>query len=414
MKRLALVGGVIIVLLIVVARNEADAQTLGASINKVLSTYQTNVQAWQTILSGFATRLFWILALVELLVVAIRCVLKGADLGEFVADLVAFVLFVGFFYALLLNGPTWASAIVTSFAQAGNAAAQGVGGAAGVTPAQVLDDALTIVSNLWAQTAITTPGYDFELVMIGFVVIIVLGVVTAFMVEALVESYVVVYAGILFLGFGGSRFTSQYAVRVLNYAVSVGAKLFMLELIVALGMQFINQWTTVTPADAPGFVELCVTLVTMLALVVMLPSMIQSLINGASFSSGAALMGAVGTAAGTAAGLATAGLGAVGLAGAQTAAGLSSATSLGAKTGEIAKFLPRVAGNAGQAALGDLGRRLSGRNYGGSMGGRMGMDMLSRVNGGKAPDASRPPPPPQRSQQPSGFSPVPPDSGQGS
>jgi len=392
----------------------ASAQLIGTSINNALAAYRTNVQAWEGILSGFATRLFWSLALLELLVVAVRCVLKGADLGEFIADLVSFVLFIGFFNALLLNGPTWANGIVNSFAQAGNAAAQSVGGASGITPAQVLEDAVTIVWKLWEQTSITSPGYSFELVMIGVIVMITLGVITAFMVEALVESYVVVYAGILFLGFGGSRFTSQYAVRVLNYAVSVGAKLFMLELIVALGMQFINQWTTTTPADAPGFVELCVTLVTMLALVVMLPSMIQSLINGASFSSGAALMGAVGTAAGTAAGLATAGIGAVGLAGAQTAAGLSSATSLGAKTGEIAKFLPRVAGNAGQAALGDLGRRLSGRNYGGSMGGRMGMDMLSRINGGKAPDASRPPPPPQRSQQPSGFSPAPPDSGQGS
>jgi type IV secretion system protein TrbL len=377
--------------------NIAEAQSLGTSINQVLSTYQSNAQAWQGVLSGFATRLFWILALVELLVVAVRCVLKGADLGEFVADVVGFILFVGFFYALLLNGPAWANAIITSFTQAGNAAAQGVGGAAGITPAQVLDDALTIVSKLWQQMGMTTPGYNFELVMIGLVVMVVLGVVTAFMVEALVESYLVVYAGILFLGFGGSRFTSPYTIRILNYAVSVGAKLFMLELIVALGMQFINQWTSVPPADAPGFVEMCVTLVTMLALVVMLPSMIQSLINGASFSSGAALLGAVGSAAGTAAGLATAGMGAVGLAGAQTKAGLAGATSLGARTGEIAKFLPRVAGNAGQAALADLGRRLSGRNYGGSMGGRMGMDMLTRINGAGAPEPPPPPPPPKPS-----------------
>lgn len=373
----------------------AHAQGVGTSINQVLTSYHNNVQAWEAILAAFATRLFWILALVELLVVAIRCVMKGADLGEFVADVVSFILFVGFFYALLLNGPAWANAIISSFAQAGNAAAQGIGGATGVTPSQVLSDALVIVSRLWEQISITTPGYSFELVMVGLVVMIVLGVVTAFMVETLVESYVVVYAGILFLGFGGSRFTSQYSVKILNYAVSVGAKLFVLELIVALGMQFINQWTTTTPNSAPGFVELCITLVTMLALVVMLPSTIQSLINGASFSSGGALMGAVGAAAGTAAGLATAGAGALGLAGAQTATGLSSATSFGAKAGEIAKFLPRAAGNAGQAAASDLGRRLSGRNFGGTMGGRMGVDMLSRMGGNGAPRLPQSPTTPQ-------------------
>jgi type IV secretion system protein TrbL len=259
----------------------------------------------------------------------------------------------------------------------------------------VLQNAVTIVWKLWQQVSITSPGQSFQLVMIGIVVIIVLGVVSAYMVEALVESYIVVYAGILFLGFGGSRFTSQYSLKVLNYAVSVGAKLFVLELIVALGMQFISQWADATPTSAPGFVELCITLVTMLALVVMLPSTIQSLINGASFSSGGALMGAVGAAAGTAAGLATAGAGALGLAGAQTATGLSSATSFGAKAGEIAKFLPRAAGNAGQAATSDLGRRLSGRNFGGTMGGRMGVDMLSRMGGNGAPQLPRSPTTPQ-------------------
>ncbi|MBC7907087.1 MAG: hypothetical protein H7Y60_10120, partial [Rhodospirillaceae bacterium] len=94
----------------------------------------------------------------------------------------------------------------------------------------------------------------------------------------------------------------------------------------------------------------------------------------------------------TAAGLATAGAGALGLAGAQTATGLSNATSFGAKAGEIAKFLPRAAGNAGQAAVSDLGRRLSGRNFGGTMGGRMGVDMLSRMGGNNAPQLPQHPP----------------------
>lgn len=373
----------------------AWAQQIGASLDNVLGAYRGNVQAWESVLSNFATRLFWILALIELLVVAIRCVLKGADLGEFVADVVSYILFVGLFFALLINGPVWANAIISSFSQAGAAAAQSVGGSAGVTPAIVLQNAVTIVWKLWQQVSITSPGQSFQLVMIGIVVIIVLGVVTAYMVETLVESYIVVYAGILFLGFGGSRFTSQFSLKVLNYAVSVGAKLFVLELIVALGMQFISQWADATPTSAPGFVELCITLVTMLALVVMLPSTIQSLINGASFSSGGALMGAVGAAAGTAAGLATAGAGALGLAGAQTATGLSSATSFGAKAGEIAKFLPRAAGNAGQAAASDLGRRLSGRNFGGTMGGRMGVDMLSRMGGNGAPRLPQSPTTPQ-------------------
>ena len=228
--------------------------------------------------------LFWLLATIELLWVGIKLVLRGADFGEFVTDVTQFILFVGFFYALLLNGSGWANDIVSSFVQAGNAAASSVGGASGLTPAAVLDDGVEIVAKLWNSVTIASPGYDVELVMIGIAVLLTLGVITAYMCEALIESYLVITAGILFFGFGGSRWTKDFAIKILTYAVSVGAKLFFLELIVALGMQFINRYVTNTPNDAPGFAELVGVLVTMLALVILIPSMVQSLVNGSSFS----------------------------------------------------------------------------------------------------------------------------------
>ncbi len=369
----------------------AHAQTAGGTIDAVLGDYQSSSQAWQLTISSWATGLFWLLALVELLWMGIRLVLRGADFGEFVSELVQFILFVGFFYAILLNGFNWLTDIVQWFRHAGAAVAAGPGGSANISPAAVLDDAIRIVSTLWNRTNWTTPGYDFEVVMIGIAVLLTLGVVTAYMCEALIESYLVISAGIIFLGFGGSRWTKEFAVKVLNYAISVGAKLFFLQLIVALGMQFINQYTTNPPNDAPGFAELVGVLVTLLAMVIMIPSMIQSLVNGASFSSGGALMGAVGTAAAVTAGGAAAFGAASALGASKALANLTPGASLGTRLGAgtrgaavgLARELPI-------AAARDLGRRLSGRpgsNHG-TIGGRMAGDMVNRI--GVAPPPRSP------------------------
>ena len=366
----------------------AHAQTAGGTIDAVLGDYQSSSQAWQSTISSWATGLFWLLALVELLWMGIRLVLRGADFGEFVSELVQFILFVGFFYAILLNGFNWLTDIVQWFRHAGAAVAAGPGGSANISPAAVLDDAVRIVSTLWNRTNWTTPGYDFEVVMIGIAVLLTLGVVTAYMCEALIESYLVISAGIIFLGFGGSRWTKEFAVKVVNYAISIGAKLFFLQLIVALGMQFINQYTTNPPNDAPGFAELVGLLVTLLAMVIMIPSMIQSLVSGASFSSGGALMGAVGTAAAVTAGGAAAFGAASALGASKALANLTPGALLGTRLGAgmrgaavgLARELP-------VAAARDLGRRLSGRpgsNHG-TIGGRMAGDMANRIGGAPPP-----------------------------
>ena len=53
---------------------------------------------------------------------------------------------------------------------------------------------------------------------------------------ALVESYVVVGAGFIFLGFGGSRWTAPYVERYIALAVAVGVKLMVLYMLIGAGM----------------------------------------------------------------------------------------------------------------------------------------------------------------------------------
>ena len=43
-------------------------------------------------------------------------------------------------------------------------------------------------------------------------------------------------AGVIFLGFGGSRWTAAYVERYIAYAVSVGMKILVLYLLIGAGM----------------------------------------------------------------------------------------------------------------------------------------------------------------------------------
>ena len=52
--------------------------------------------------------------------------------------------------------------------------------------------------------------------------------IAAFMVLALVESYLIISMSVIFMAFGGSRWTKDFAVSTVRYTVSVGAKLFVL------------------------------------------------------------------------------------------------------------------------------------------------------------------------------------------
>lgn len=69
----------------------------------------------------------------------------------------------------------------------------------------------------------------------------------------MVESFIVIGPGILFLGFAGSRWTKFFTERYLSYLASVGVKLFVLYLIMGVGM---GMRSGATPSSRALFADL--------------------------------------------------------------------------------------------------------------------------------------------------------------
>lgn len=95
---------------------------------------------------GYAVSLFWLLASIQFVWTFFPLVLKQADFGEVIGELIRFILVIGFFYALLLNSSEWAAAIVTSFRQAG-AAAAGIGDSA-MRPSDMFATAIELADTI--------------------------------------------------------------------------------------------------------------------------------------------------------------------------------------------------------------------------------------------------------------------------
>ncbi|WP_258078841.1 P-type conjugative transfer protein TrbL [Xanthomonas arboricola] len=226
--------------------------------------------------------------------------------------------------------------------------------------------------------------------------------IAAFMFVTLVESYVIINASVLFLGFGGSQWTRDFAIAPMRFTVAIGAKLFVLTLIVGLVVQSAKQWLAAYTNDEASLMTMVGLALVCCYLTKTIPDLIGGMISGTSMGGGSAIGGmAVAGAAGAAAAVATiatagaatpAAAGALGAAG-TSATGAGVAGAGGISGGGLASAInssfagggtPAAAATSGAASTGGQAAAQSASSAG------------ARVGGSAAPQSSGAPP-----QQPS-------------
>jgi type IV secretion system protein TrbL len=299
--------------------NTAFAQNITDS---VLSQFSSGMSAWYAPLQNYAQKIFWALVLLDFVWTIGKLFLSKADFHDTLAELAKQVVVIGLFWTFITHSAEWASAIVESFRMAGNTASAGGGGVQNLQPTDVFNSGVTICTTLLKTFSLSFDiGKTIEgiaLVFAGFIVLISFCLIAALEVVALVESYVFIYAGVFFLGFGGHQITSDVAKRYLFCLIGVGAKLMIIQLVIGLGMKLIQEWTDLVVLsqgnlDLKLLIQIVGGSVVLLTLTKMVPELAQSMINGSSMStanpliSSAMAAGSIASAValGTAAGVAT-------------------------------------------------------------------------------------------------------------
>lgn len=234
--RRALYRGVLGAGLVLVVAAPAYAQ--GANVlDGIISQFQGRASGWEGALQALALRTFGTLAIIEMTWSAAKLAFRGADLSEWLAEIINQILTLGFFLALLQNASTWGTAIVESYRAAGVAA-----GATAVAPSSVFAAGVSLGQKVLGQMSMWSPAASVSLMIAGIVIEVCFALMAAVMLITLVQSYIVIAGGVLNMAFGGSRWTRDIAISTFRYALSVGAKLLMLQLLISVGQSIILDW----------------------------------------------------------------------------------------------------------------------------------------------------------------------------
>jgi type IV secretion system protein TrbL len=351
----------------------APASGADNSLDQITSLYRNCARQWEATLGSFALRLFWLLAAIEFAWTAIRLAFRNADLSEWLGELVNQIFFLGLFLALLSNASSWTSTIVESFRSAGIAALQANGVAAGLAPSDIFDTGVNIAAKMLEALSVTAPVQSLFVVLAALIILFCFALIAAAIILALVESYVVLSGGVLLMGFGGSRWTKDFALKTLIYAVSVGAKLFVLQLIAGLGAQIIGSWanlpegqSVIAPVNATSNILVIVGSTLVLSVLVKtVPEMIQGLINGTAINTNTGLASGIAHLAGS--------IYALGMVvGSARDLAREQITESQAPSGQTGPGMARRSlSNIGGAAIANIGNRLSGRAVHGNRIGQM-------------------------------------------
>lgn len=123
------------------------------------------------------------------------------------------------------------------------------------------------------------------MITVAIIVLVVMSLIAVNMLIMLVSAWVMCYAGIILLGFGWSKLTSDITVNYLRTVLSVGIQLFVMTLIIGIGQSFIDQYFSVIKDDVPDLNSLIVLLLASIVLLVLtnrLPQLLSGIVGGAS------------------------------------------------------------------------------------------------------------------------------------
>ena len=336
------------------------------------SSFQSLSQGWFGTAQGYANDIFYTLLTVDFVWFALTWVIARKTFDEALPSFIRKVMVYGFFLALLVNAGTWLPAIVNGFTQmgtsisgvpamtpstlvdTGDALAYGVltgdyssvqkyvpGAAVPAAPAQsgsgstctwytlCLNKAVDAVSSTISSGLHALEFFLVDLLFAGITWVSFLMLAIDLLIT-LIEAYVVLGVGVVFLGFGASRWTTKFADGILNYAVSVGVKLMMLYLVIgalitAVVPSVVSQLMANASGSGAGALNSLLMggagVVLMLMLGKSVPSKAQSLLSGAAALGAAHAMQEAtgGVRGGAAAALGVGGLALAGARGAQAA-----------------------------------------------------------------------------------------------
>ncbi len=236
--------------LLVVAGELLAQQPPAGVLDQVALDYQLASQAWVARVLTVTTDLFFWLALLEFVVAGIMYMIaspqtRDATAGKFLLK----IMLISLVYMLITQSDYWLTALINSFAGVGEYVLGTI-----MSPSEIVAYG-TVLSTAILRSVdligmLQNPPIVFYMTLTAFLVMVCYILIAVQVVLTLVQSYILLSAGIFFLAFGAFRTTASLAENYLLACVHVGIKLMILYFVVALGEPLTRNWATVLRNDS--------------------------------------------------------------------------------------------------------------------------------------------------------------------
>ncbi len=218
----------------------------GSYLNGISTAYRLAAGGWRARLVPIAQQTFMLLAGLEFCVSGLVWAIRRDTLDDLAAKFLLKFTLISFLLTLITSFNVWFPAILNGFAAAG----EQVIGRGTMSPDAIIAVGGSLSYSILRSISLTVLAHDILIGAFGLVcAIAVAGSYIAIAIQVLVvmiESYVVVLGGgVLFLGFAASRWTAAMAEQVIAYALFLGARIFLLYLLVGVGMDITQNFVQI-------------------------------------------------------------------------------------------------------------------------------------------------------------------------
>lgn len=258
-------------------------------ISDIVRTFKDETDKWYDKIVDGAKYLFSLIIFFELAWTSTKAALQQMSMQDYFINFVMVTLSACFFLAVINNYQEWSQALVFGLQKF----------AGTLTTVYTNEDNPFVVASKFFELIdkkfdglgiLSDAGLILGLVLAGFIMTVCFGLITAKMIVIKCEVLVGMLAALLLIPFGASQTFKEYAINALKYGLSVGFKLFVMQLIIGVGYGFLSKLLIDFSVSTYNVFMVISFALILLCLVFTLPDTIASLVSSAHGTSGNILM----------------------------------------------------------------------------------------------------------------------------
>lgn len=270
------------------ASADSHAQSSQHVMEQLLVAFDGSKGGWLAEIRGFAIWFFWSMAGIGLVWSFAVLLFGKADIGLFIGSLVRFMVLVSVFWWLLDAG-AGESGMIMGFEESIRKLAGRMTGGAALAPDNMILPGLRIMHDVINSAGDVSENHFSLSSSMAIITVVALTLAAINIVLLTVALWVLAFAGIFLLGFGGAGWSSDIAVNYFKYVGSVVFSLLVLRIIGAVAAAVLDAQYAATAGTAftlPNQVLMMVMAIAVAVLMTRLPGLLAGIVQGARVGPG--------------------------------------------------------------------------------------------------------------------------------